>query len=92
MGRVYCLLHPHTALVTLSNSVTPSIQSFPSALQMAFTMVVGVAAVILCLMTPRSKAAVVASSASALGRWTKLSHFPSRDTEVWSQVTVPACH
>lgn len=37
--------------------------------------------VILFLMTLRSKAEVMASSASALGRWIKLSHFPDWDTE-----------
>lgn len=49
--------------------MTPSIQSFPSALRMALTIVVGGGGVILYLMTPRSKAEVVASSASPLGSW-----------------------
>lgn len=48
---------------------------------MALTMVVGCGGVILYLMTPRSKAEVVASSASGLGRWIKVSHFPDGDSE-----------
>lgn len=48
---------------------------------MALTVVVGGCSVILYLMTPRSKAGVIASSAATLGRGIKLSHFPDGDTE-----------
>ena len=48
---------------------------------MVLIMVVGGGVVILYLMTPRSKAEVIASSASALGGWIKLSDFPDGETE-----------
>jgi len=48
---------------------------------MALTMAVGGGGVILYLMTPRSKAEVIASSASALVAWIKLSRFPDKDTK-----------
>lgn len=46
---------------------------------MALTVAVG--GVILCLMTPTSKAEVRAGSASALGRWINVSHSPDNSTE-----------
>lgn len=48
---------------------------------MALTIVVGGCGVILYLMTPGSKAGVIASSAATLGRGIKLSHFPDGETE-----------